>query len=225
MLPNKLSPSVMCIDWLNLKETLKTFEEEKIDYLHIDIMDGNFVPNYSLGTDFVKSLRNSCNIPMDIHLMITNPETKLNWFDIRENDYVMIHYESTNHVQRALAKIASKGAKPGIALNPATPINVLENILPDIDCVLIMTVNPGYAGQNLIPQTIEKIRKTRIFLDNNGFENVEIEVDGNVSFKNTVLMHNAGANIFVAGSSSIFYDRNNIKSGIKQFREILLQTS
>ena len=208
----------MCADFLNLEKDIRIFEKNNIEYLHIDIMDGDFVPNYTLGTDYCKKLKENSPIPLDVHLMITEPERKLEWFMFGENDYVSIHFESTVHVQRALKKIRSLGGKPMLALNPATPIIMIENVLDDIDAVLIMTVNPGFAGQALIPATINKIKRLREYLDNSGYPEIEIEVDGNVSFGNAALMSEAGANIFVAGSSSIYKPGADIESNIKELR-------
>lgn len=200
----KISPSTMCVDFLKLPETLHAFEDLGIEYLHVDIMDGCFVPNYTLGPDFCRALKRASSIPLDIHLMITEPERKLDWFPLSEGDFVSVHYESTFHPLRALQAIRARGARPMLALNPATPIDVIESALDDMDALLIMTVNPGYAGQALIPRTIEKIRAARAFLDERGYSEVSIEVDGNVSFENAKKMREAGADIFVAGTSSIF---------------------
>ena len=218
-LNKKISPSMMCADFLNLEKDIRILESNNIEYLHIDIMDGCFVPNYTLGTDYCKKLREASFIPLDIHLMIAEPERKLEWFGsagssgpvFGQNDYVSIHYESTVHVQRALKKIRSMGGRPMLALNPATPILMTENVLDDIDAVLIMTVNPGYAGQELIPAAINKIKRLREYLNNSGYSHIEIEVDGNVSFENAKLMSEAGANIFVAGSSSLFMKNKSDK--------------
>ena len=213
-----ISPSMMCADITKLSGTLNTFEKCMIEYLHIDVMDGCFVPNLQLGVDYIKQLRRLSKIPLDIHLMITKPEDKLDWFDIHEGEYVSIHYESTNHVQRVLAGIKQKGARAMVALNPATPLIVLEDCLPDIDAVLLMTVNPGYAGQQLVRQSLEKITRLRKWLDDSGFANIEIEVDGNVSFENAKKMRDAGANIFVAGSSSVFNKEMTLEAAIKKLR-------
>lgn len=215
----KTCPSMMCADIFSLEKVISTFEDNSIDYLHIDVMDGSFVPNFSLGTDYCRLLKERTDIPLDIHLMINEPENKIGWFPIEKNDYVSVHVESTKHLQRALARIKEKGAKPMAALNPATPLCMIENVLDDIDAVLIMTVNPGYAGQKLIPSTIKKIEETRSFLDSRGFTDIEIEVDGNVSFENAVKMKKAGANMFVVGSSGFFSKDFTLEEGIKRFRE------
>ena len=225
----KISPSMMCADFLNLEKDIRTFEANNIEYLHIDIMDGCFVPNYTLGTDYCKKLKEASSIPLDIHLMITEPERKLEWFgfgsepqpqpQFGENDYVSIHYESTVHVQRALKKIRHMGGRPMLALNPATPIIMIENVLDDIDAVLIMSVNPGFAGQPLIPAAIKKIRQLREYLDDSGYSHIEIEVDGNVSFENAKIMSEAGANIFVAGSSSLFRKDISLSEAVRMFRK------
>ena len=197
----KLAPSMMCCDLLNVREQIKMFEYQKIDVLHIDIMDGSFVPNIALGTCFVKQLKKETNIPLDLHLMIDSPERYINTYPIGEGDYVSIHFESTNHVQRALQAVKDKGAKPLVAINPATPIYAISEILDDIDGVLIMSVNPGYAGQKMVPRSIEKIKEMRRFLDENGRPDAEIEVDGNVSIENAIKMRKAGANILVLGTA------------------------
>lgn len=215
----QISPSVMCVDFFKLKETIEEFEKLNIDYLHVDIMDGHFVGNYTLGTDFVKALKKETTIPLDIHLMVEKPESVLEWFEFGENDYVSVHLESTCHLQKVLSAIRAKGAKPMVAINPATPICMLETILEDIDAVLVMTVNPGFAGQKLVKSTLKKIADLRAYLDENGFENVEIEVDGNVSFENATLMSKAGGNIFVAGTSSMFSKDFSLEYGATKLRE------
>lgn len=215
----KISPSIMCVDFFKLDETIKEFEENKIDLIHVDIMDGSFVPNFTLGTDFVKKLKARTSIPLDIHLMIDNPESKLDWFEFGEDDYVSVHYESTKHLHKAINTIKSRGAKAMVAINPATPLCVLDAVLDDIDAVLIMTVNPGFAGQKLVGSTLSKIKKLREHLDKNGYQDIEIQVDGNVSFENAKLMSEAGANIFVAGTSSIFAKGNTLKENLKKLKD------
>jgi len=212
----KLSPSMMCVDFLDIGGSIKEFERLNIEYLHVDIMDGSFVPNYTLGCDFVKNLKKVTKIPLDIHLMIDKPEDKLDWFCFGEGDYVSFHYEATNHVHRVIQRIKDRTAKAMLALNPATPLCVLEDIITDLDGVLIMTVNPGYAGQVIVPGTIEKIRKLREM-----YPETEIEADGNVSFENAVKMRKAGTDIFVGGSSSIFHVDNSIEQNVKKIRKCI----
>jgi ribulose-phosphate 3-epimerase len=218
MLTVKLSPSMMCADIFNLAGIIRTFEDKKLPCLHIDVMDGVFVPNLMLGTDMVKQIRRVTSIPLDLHLMIEEPGEKLEWFAPQAGEYVSVHAESTRHLQRILAKIRALGAKPMVALNPATPLMMIEDVLSDVDGVLIMTVNPGYAGQKLVPQTLEKIRRLRTLLDNRGLREVEIEVDGNVTMENAYKMRAAGANIFVAGTSLLFRP-GNMEDHIQLFTE------
>ncbi len=217
----KISPSIMCVDFLSIEETIKAFEKGNIDYIHVDIMDGDFVPNFTLGTNFCTQLKKITDIPLDIHMMVNRPDDKLEWFDIGKGDYVSVHYESTPHIHRVLQKIKLLGGKPMIAINPATPMCVLENVLSLIDGVLVMTVNPGFAGQPLIPGAFKKIKAVRKFLDNAGYPEIEIEVDGNVSFENARKMSSAGANIFVAGTSSIFKSDLTLKEGIDNLYQII----
>ncbi|MDQ1004886.1 ribulose-phosphate 3-epimerase [Neobacillus niacini] len=218
----KMAPSLMCIDLMNIEHDLRLLEKAKVDYLHIDIMDNHFVPNITLSFDFIHGLRKITSIPLDIHLMINNPENSFHYLkNCNPEDIICIHYEATTHVHRALGMIKDLGAQVGIALNPGTPIGVIEDLLPDLDSVLIMTVNPGFAGQKLIPSTLDKIARLRNMLDESGYQNILIEVDGNVSFENAKLMHEKGANIYVGGSSSIFHKESSIIENCHKFREII----
>ena len=216
----QLSPSMMCVDPVRLNETVAVFERERIEYLHIDVMDGHFVPNFMLGTDYCKALRRLTEIPLDLHLMIEAPEDRLSWFELREGDAVSVHAEATRQLQRALDRIAESGAKPIVAINPATPLSAIEEVLPMLHAVLVMTVSPGYAGQKLVESTIDKIRRLRMMLDERGYENVCIEVDGNVSLPNFHRMRESGADMFVIGSSGFLKtsDAAEIASGIRAFR-------
>ena len=213
-----ISPSLMCADFMNLGDELKKLEKGNIEYLHVDIMDGVYVPNYTLGTDFVKRLHAATDIPLDIHLMIDEPTAKLDWFELCEGDYVSVHYESCTHIQRALNLIRERWARPMLALNPGTPLTVLEELMPYIDGVLIMTVNPGFSGQKLVTSTLGKITRCRELLDRNGYTEVDIECDGNVSFENAKLMKEAGANIFVAGTSSIYSKADTLENNLARLR-------
>ena len=175
---SKIAPSMMCVNFANVESDIRQLEQAHVDYLHFDIMDGSFVPNFTLGPDFAKAIRQLTDIPFDIHLMVQNPERHLDLFDMRENDLVSIHVESTMHLQRTLQRIKDAGVKAAVALNPATALSCLEYVLDDIDAVLIMTVNPGFAGQKLIAATLDKIADTRKYLDDKGYPAIEIEVDG-----------------------------------------------
>ena len=219
-----LAPSMMCVSaWENGPQTLRQLTEAQVDLFHMDVMDGSFVPNLMLGTESIRQLRRVSDIPLDIHLMIDRPEDKLAWFDIQPGEYVSVHAESTHHLQRTLARIRDLGAHPMAALNPATPLCMLEEVLEDVDAVLLMTVNPGYAGQKLIPQTLDKIARLRRMLDEAGRSDVLIEVDGNVSFDLCRKMYDAGANIFVCGSSSLFSKKASIPENAARFRRCLTE--
>jgi len=215
---SKISPSMMCVPLLSLESTLRTFEQAGIEYLHMDVMDGSFVPNFMLGTDFIKQIRSLTSIPLDIHLMIARPEDKLDWFDIKPGEYVSFHAEATVHAQSLCTRIREKGAKPMLALNPATPLAVLEDLLPDLDGVLLMGVNPGFAGQKLIPQTIDKIQRLRQMLDERGYPEMNIEIDGNTSEENVKKMRAAGADIFVGGTAGLFMKGYGLAERISNFR-------
>ena len=214
----KLAPSMMCCDLLRVGEQIKTFEENGIDLLHIDVMDGHFVPNITLGTDFIRQVRRASRIHLDIHVMAEEPERYIDILDFGEGDYVSVHYESTRHLQRALQMIRARGGRAMVALNPATPVEMLCDVLDDIDGILIMTVNPGFAGQKIIAHSFDKIRGAAEFLEKNGRGDVEIEVDGNVSLENAVKMRAAGADIFVLGTSGIFKG-DDLGASIRDFRK------
>lgn len=218
MLPAKLSPSMMCADIFRLEETLAVFEATGVEYLHIDIMDGSFVPNFTLGTDYCRRLKEKTKIPLDVHLMIDEPERKLGWFPVGPGDMVSVHAESTKHLHKALAAIRETGAAPWAAVNPGTPFSVLTPVLEEIAGVLVMTVNPGFAGQKMIPATLKKIAEARSYLDANGLSHVGIETDGNVSLPNAEKMRAAGADLFVAGTAGLFKKDLPLAAGVAALR-------
>ncbi len=222
MKKSKISASMMCANLIDLKSVISIFESENVEYLHIDVMDGDFVPNFGLGSDYIRGLRELTKIPLDLHLMIKSPEYKYRWLGIKSSDMVSIHYESTSQIQRALDWLSEYGCKRFLAINPATPIYVLEEVLDYIDGINLLMVNPGFAGQRIVPSTIKKAKRLRQFLTERGKDNIEIEVDGNITYENARILRNIGANIFVAGTSSIFNgDICDYETHIREFRKCL----
>lgn len=200
----KISASMMCSDLINLKETLSIFQAQGVEYLHIDMMDGAFVPNFGLGVDYIRGLRRLTDIPLDLHLMIQNPEYKIQWIGIMPTDIVSIHYESSFQVQRVLDWLTPFGCKKFLAINPATPVNALEEVLEYIDGINLLMVNPGFAGQQIVPSTIRKAEKVVQLLEAEKANHITLEVDGNITFQNAKILRDIGADLFVAGTSSIF---------------------
>ncbi len=217
----QLSASIMCADALRFGEALKEIEESGIEYIHADIMDNHFVPNLMLPPELLTRLRAATSLPFDYHIMTEKPETVIEKLDIRENDIVSVHYESTKHLHRVISLVKAKGGRAAVALNPATPVGMLEEIISELDMVLLMTVNPGFAGQKLVPSTIDKITRTKAFLSERGYDRVLIQVDGNCSFENAVKMCAAGADMLVVGSSSVFHKDLTIKEGVKKLHSLL----
>lgn len=209
---------MMCSDLIDLKETIKIFEEQNIEYLHIDMMDGNFVPNFGLGVDYIRGLRKLTKIPLDLHLMIKDPEYKLQWIGIKPTDIVSIHYESSFQVQRVLDWLLPYGCKRFLAINPATPINALEEVLDYIDGINLLMVNPGFAGQKIVPSTLKKAQKVIHLLEEARREDITIEVDGNITLENARILKAIGANIFVAGTSSLF--KGNLQDYAENIRNL-----
>lgn len=213
---SKLSASIMCADPLEMKKELDFLEEKKIDYFHCDVMDGHFVPNLMLSTELIRAVKQRYHTPLDLHFMVENPENILPWFSFGEGDIVSIHYESTPHVCRALDLIRQRGAVPALALNPATPLECAREIVESIGMLLVMTVNPGFASQKMVPAALKKIRRARMLLAEWGRADLPIEVDGNCNYEHIPQMEAAGANLFVTGSSSIFSASSGIKEGWKK---------
>lgn len=213
----KISASMMCADLVHIKETVAIFEKQGIEYLHIDMMDGAFVPNFGLGVDYLRGLRELTTIPMDLHLMVERPEDKLSWLGLTPRDRVSIHFESSTHVQRTMEAVKKYGCQVMLALNPATPICFVEELLEYIDGVTVLTVNPGFAGQRIVHSCIKKTEKICNLLTVAGYSHLAIEVDGNISFENAKILRQLGADTFVAGTSSIFPKR-----GVVSEEKILL---
>ena len=212
----------MCSDLAHLKETLKIFEENQVDYLHIDVMDGVFVPNLGLGVDYIRCLRDVTDIPLDLHLMIREPEYKLSWFGIQNTDIVTLHYESTEQIQRAIDNLKKYDCKCFVAINPGTPIYSIEEVIEDIDGINMLMVNPGFAGQKMVASTMKKMEKMAAYLKELDKPNIEIEVDGNITLEKAGILSGYGANIFVAGTSCLFTGSlDQYEENLKALKQVL----
>ena len=216
----KISASIMCANWMNLEQDLKILEQEQIDYIHYDIMDGFFAPDYCLGTHIIDVIRDHTTIPSDYHLMVEEPARILNNFAAEEGALLSIHYEACRNLHRDLMRIKHRGFKVGLVLNPATPLNAIEYVIDEVDVVKIMTVNPGYAGQKLVPQTLKKLKMLSDWRakDKLGFE---ICLDGNVNSLNTPKMVALGCDIIVGGSSGLFVSGVPLQESITQLRQCI----
>ena len=221
MRKGKLSVSLMCADLLNLEDEIRRFEANQVDYIHIDIMDASFVPNLTFGPDIVRSLRTITKIPFDFHLLMTHPHVIVRSLDFRKEDIVVIHSECKDSIMENAAFIKQHGAKFGLALNPDTHIEKIKKFLPYVDVILLMMIVPGFAGSTMIHGIMEKVGQTRAFLDENGYDNIEIGVDGSVSCERAKYMHKIGASIFVGGTAGIFIKGHSIDETIQLFKESL----
>ena len=195
-----ISPSLLAADFSKLGEEIKKVENAGVSYLHLDVMDGIFVPNISFGVPMISSLRKQSKLVFDVHLMITEPQRYVDDFIKAGADLLTIHYESCENPLKIVRYIREKGIKAAVAIKPATPAEVLFPLLPELDMVLVMTVEPGFGGQKLIPETVEKVRILRKYMLDHGL-NVDIQVDGGITAENLPLVTEAGANVVVAGSA------------------------
>lgn len=216
-----LSASLMCADLTRLKDSVYELENAGIDYLHLDIMDGSFVPNITLGFDLVNAVKEITDIPLDVHMMVNEPSRFIDRMKLDKNDILCVHYESDVHIHRTLAQIKDKGIKSGLALNPQTPLDSLEFLTDYIDMALIMTVSPGFAGQKLFAGAERKTKQARELLDKWGCKHIPIEVDGNISPENGSKLSKCGADIFVLGTSSLFVKNKDMKQAADEFRAVL----
>jgi ribulose-phosphate 3-epimerase len=214
----RVAPSILSADFLKLGEEIKAAEEAGADMLHIDIMDGHFVPNMTIGPFIVESIRKITSLPLDVHLMIEEPDAYIKEFIKAGADYLTVHIEASVHLHRTVQGIKEGGVKAGVSLNPATPLWGLEHILQDIHLVLLMSVNPGFGGQKFIPQVIDKIRTLKNFIGEKGLETL-IEVDGGINIDNAKDVVSAGADILVMGSA--FFHSGNYKKIMKRVKERL----
>ncbi|MCM3215910.1 ribulose-phosphate 3-epimerase [Niallia taxi] len=211
----KIAPSILSADFAKLGEEIKDVERGGADYIHVDVMDGHFVPNITIGPLIVSAIRPITTLPLDVHLMIENPDQYIPAFAKAGADIITVHAEACPHLHRTLQLIKEHGVKPGVVLNPSTPVEMIKHVIEDVEMVLLMTVNPGFGGQAFIPSVLPKITEVRKLADqfNPG---LEIEVDGGVNEQTAILCKEAGANVLVAGS--FIYDSGDRAKAIKAVR-------
>lgn len=197
----KIAPSMLSADFSMLRDELKSIEQAGADYLHIDIMDGHFVPNLTFGASIVKAIRPHTTLPFDVHLMVTNPADYVEEYAKIGVEYFTFHQETVPHIHRLIQQIKANGMKAGVALNPGTPVATLEDVAADLDMILIMSVNPGFGGQSFIPRAVEKVKQAKILLETMGNHDAVIEVDGGINDITCIPIKDAGATLLVAGSA------------------------
>jgi ribulose-phosphate 3-epimerase len=215
----KLSASILNADFARLGEQVREAETAGVDMIHVDVMDGHFVPNLTLGFVVVEAVRRSTTLPLDVHLMIDRPERYLREFAAAGATYLTVHHEATVHLHRTLAEIDALGLKPGLALNPATPVSTIEEVCPELALLLVMTINPGFGGQSLIPSTVDKVARARKLLDERGSAAL-LEVDGGVKTHNLGSLIRAGADTLVVGTG-IFQAPGGIAAGVAELRQAM----
>ena len=214
----RIAPSILSADFARLADEIQAVEAAGADLIHVDVMDGRFVPNLTIGPAVVEAIRKVTSLPLDVHLMVVEPERLISEFADAGSDYLTVHVETCPHLHRTIQQIKERGIKAGVTLNPATPLSLLESILSEADLLLIMSVNPGFGGQKFIPQVLEKVRQARKLIDSQGLS-VELEVDGGVKVNNMKELAAAGATIFVAGSA--IFGSTDYKSTIHQMRQVI----
>jgi len=211
----KIAPSILSADFARLGEEILAVEKAGADYIHVDVMDGHFVPDMTIGPLIVNAIRPVTNLPLDVHLMIENPDQYIEAFVNAGADYITVHVEAAKHLHRTIHHIKSFGIKAGVVLNPATPVESIQHVIADVDMVLLMSVNPGFGGQKFIPEVLPKIRKVKEMADLKGVS-IEIEIDGGVNAETAKLCKEAGATVLVAGSA--VYDQEDYAQAITLLR-------
>lgn len=215
-----IGPSLMCADMGVLKETVIRLDQAGVDFFHLDVMDGSFVPNFTMGPDLIKSIRSYTNKPFDVHLMVKNPENHLDTFIEAGANMISVHAEATEHLQRTLQTIRDKGLKAGVALNPSTPIEELKYVIDTVDYITVMTVNPGFAGQKFIPLMYQKVKDLKHLFDKEGY-NIDIQVDGNIGYETIPGVIENGANMLVCGTSSLFKSEITFEEAVSQLKKFI----
>lgn len=211
-----IAPSILSADFARLGEEVKRVEEAGVDWIHVDVMDGHFVPNLTIGAPVVKALHNVTKLPLDVHLMITDPDKYLQDFADAGASYITVHQEACPHLQRTLAQIRNLGKKAGVALNPATPEETLKYVLKDLDLVLVMSVNPGFGGQKFLTEAIAKVGRLRKMFNDAGLPDVHISVDGGINTETGAQVVEQGADVLVAGNS--IYKASDINKAVQELK-------
>ena len=212
----KIAPSILAANFSKLADEVREVEQAGAELIHIDVMDGHFVPNITMGPIVVEALRPVTNLPLDVHLMIENPDQYIESFAKAGADYITVHVETCPHLHRTIQLIRSFGVKPGVVLNPHTPIDTIQHVLEDIDMVLFMTVNPGFGGQKFIHSVVPKVKQLSTIIKEKGL-NIEIEIDGGINTETIVPCAEAGATIFVAGSA--IYNQSDRSKALQEIKE------
>ena len=215
----KLAPSILSADFSRLGEAVAEVTRAGVDYIHVDIMDGQFVPNITFGAAMVKALRSWTKLPLDVHLMVVEPERHIQAFAEAGASILTVHAEACRHLHRVVHQIKEAGVKVGVAINPGTPVSAVEEVLPDLDMVLVMSVNPGFPAQVFIPGSLDKIHRMRRRIDVLG-KGVELEVDGGINESTAASVVNAGATVLVAGSA-VFNERESVQQAVERLRKSL----
>jgi ribulose-phosphate 3-epimerase len=213
-----LAPSILSADLLKLEEQINLVIENGADFIHVDVMDGHFVPNLTFGTNIVKAIKRFVKIPIDVHLMISNPDKYIAEYAKAGADILTIHQEVSSHLHRTIQSIKENGMKAGVSINPSTSVSTLEYIISEVDLVLIMSVNPGFGGQTFIEKSIYKIQKVREMLDKANSK-AFLEVDGGINLETAKLVVKAGANVLVVGNS--IFGQTNIPEAVKNLKKLL----